>query len=70
MALNITFIVLFVLSLVVMWLGTIFTFAWHKMLTRRIALVSLLVCIVLAFLIAGILTVVIDDMGLLLKITL
>jgi accessory gene regulator protein AgrB len=65
---NLTFIILFVLSLIAMWLGVIFSFVWNRMLTRRRALVSLLICIVISLVMAFIFTLVIADMGLVLEL--
>jgi accessory gene regulator protein AgrB len=64
MVVNLTFIILFVLSLITMWLGVIFSFVWNRMLTRRRALLSLLVCIVLSLAMASVFNAIIADMGL------
>jgi hypothetical protein len=51
-----------------MWLGVIFAFTWNKMLTPRRAIISLLICIVISLVMAGIFTMFIADMGLLLEL--
>jgi len=68
MIINLTFIILFTLSLITMWLGAIFSFSWNRMLTKRRVLLSLLVCAVLSLIMAGIFTAVIADMGLILEL--
>ncbi len=68
MVINLTFIILFVLSLIAMWLGVIFSFVWNRMLTRKRALLSLLVCIVLSLIVAGIFTLFLANMGMLLEV--
>jgi len=68
MVVNLTFIILFVLSLIAMWLGVIFAFVWNKMLTKRRALISLLICIAISLIMAGLFTLLIADMGLVLEL--
>jgi hypothetical protein len=69
MTINLTFVILFFICLITMWLGAIFSFVWNKMLTRRLAVLSLLVCVALALMMAGILAAVIGGMGMTLEAT-
>lgn len=68
MTVNLTFIILFILSLMTMWIGVIFSLIWNKTLSRKRVLTSFLICAALSLLMAGIFTLIIADMGLLLEI--
>jgi len=70
MVLNLTFIILFFLCWIAMWLGAIFSFTWNRLLSVRRAWVSLLICAGLALLMSGIFTFIIGGMGMLWEITL